>query len=106
MLANVAVDYFRPMSRHGNTPLMHILKHTYISLKLTCKYYIKITSCFDTNNAHLGLHFPKILENSKKIKGAMHNNITIFSQIVTPTGCIISAMDLNQHYHAIESRSF
>ena len=30
------------------------------------------------NNAHLGLHFPKILRNSKKIKGAMYYNITMF----------------------------
>ena len=79
---------------------LYILLHTKLQIYLS---HVKITfSCcnffqiWNTNNAHLDLHFPKILRNfPRKIEGAMYYNITIFSQFVVAfTGCIISAMDL------------
>ena len=80
---------------------VHIFLLLYTKLQVYLNR-VKITfSCFkffqiwNTNNAHLGLHFPKILKNSKKIEGAC----TIISQflsqyVVAPTGSIINAMDL------------
>ena len=65
------------------------------------KSYEKTFPCFNflqiwnTNNSHLGLHFPKILRNSKKNWGSYVHNIAIFLQfVVAPTRCIINAMDL------------
>ena len=61
------------------------LLRTKLQIYLSC---IKITfPYFDffqiwiTYNAYWGLHFPKILRNSKKIQGAMYYNITIFFAI-------------------------
>ena len=66
------------------------------------KSYIKITfPCFDSfkfgtpNNAHLGLHFPKILWNFKKLRELCSIISQFFSQfVVAPNGCIINAMGL------------
>ena len=48
VLANVAVDYFRLLSRHGNTVLIHVETITHISLKRIWKYtkfYRQIAIC-------------------------------------------------------------
>ena len=86
-ITSALLEIFVPKNCPIFFTLFFFFAQNYKSFKnnLLIFYFIQI---WKANNAHLGLHFPRIL---RKIEGAIYYIIAIFSQfVVASTGCIIN----------------